>query len=48
MRRLYWIGLDQIKNIGLNQDDRTKHSRVDESEKSGEDDSPVRQGEAIF
>ena len=42
MRRLYQIGLDQRKHMGLEQDDQTKKSRYDDSKKSGEDNSLLR------
>ena len=37
VRILYRIGLDQIKNIGLEQDDHTNQNRADETNKSGEE-----------
>ena len=42
VRILDCIGSDQSKHIGLEQDDYIKHSRADESNKSGEDNSSLR------
>ena len=42
MRILDRIESDQNKQIGLEQEDRSKQSRADESKKSGEDNASLR------